>query len=84
MITQALCDVFYWIAGFFIGILPQFPSFDGLYINLQPLLTALLQINTFVDLKVLQTCLLIILVVYNIKFLWSIVMWIVRKIPGVS
>ena len=40
--------------------------------------------DLFVSMKTVSRCLLVILIVYNIKFGWSILMWIIRKIPGVS
>ncbi len=84
MITEALCNVFFWLAKLFIGLFPTFPSFGRIRVSQTPLVQAISQLGRFVDLHVLSTCLLIILVVYNIKFVWSILMWIIRKIPGVS
>lgn len=84
MITEFLCNIFFWLANFFISLFPTFPSFGDLRISQSPMLLAVGEFGRFVDLRVLSTCLLILLVVYNIKFVWSILMWIIRKIPGVS
>lgn len=84
MITQFLCDLFFWLANFFVGLFPKFPSFGNLRQSQSTMLAVIAELGRFADLKTLSVCLLILLVVFNIKFVWSIIMWIVRKIPGVS
>lgn len=84
MITQLLCDLFFWLADFFVGLLPTFPSFSGLRQSQGPTLAMIAEIGRFLDLRTLSVCLLLVLIVYNIRFVWSLIMWIVRKIPGVS
>lgn len=84
MIIEGLCSIFYWIASLFLSILPDFPSFDGLREGLSPLITVISFVNRLIDLRAVSVALVILFVIYNIKFGWSILMWIVRKIPGVS
>ena len=40
--------------------------------------------DLLVSMEMVSRCLLVILVIYNIKFGWSVLMWVIRKIPGVS
>lgn len=84
MITKGICNLFFWLANFFVGLFPVFPSFGNLRVSQGPMLAVVAEFGRFADLRTLSICLLLILIVYNIKFVWSIIMWIVRKIPGVS
>lgn len=84
MILEFICNIFFALANFFVGILPTLPSFSSLNASMAPLFYVIRFVNMFVSVKVVGNCLLIILVVYNIKFVWSILMWLIRKIPGVS
>lgn len=84
MILEFLCSILFSLAHFFIGLIPKFPSFEQLNLSLSPLFYVMKLINLFVSVSLLSKCMIIILIVYNIKFVWSILMWLVRKIPGVS
>lgn len=84
MIIEFLCNIFFSVIRFFVGLFPSFPSFDFLGSPLEPVFYVLGFINNFVSVALAGTCFMAILVVYNIKFVWSIIMWLVRKIPGVS
>ena len=52
--------------------------------SMSPLLYVVKFVNMFVSVSLLSRCVIIVLVVYNLKFVWSILMWLIRKIPGVS
>lgn len=84
MITRFLCDIFFAVVRFMVWLLPTFPSFEGLNTALGPVLYCLKLVNMFVSVRLVGSCFLMILVIYNIKFIWSLLMWLVRKIPGVS
>ena len=84
LIIEFFCNIFFALLHFLIGLFPKFPSFKGLSVSLSPVFYVLRFINTFINLKVVGTGLIIVLLVYNIKIVWSILMWLVRKIPGVS
>lgn len=84
MILEFIFNLLFALANFIVGLFPAFPSFSGLNTSLSPLLYVLRMVNMFISIKLIGSCLMIILVVYNIKFVWSILMWIFRKIPGVS
>lgn len=84
MILEMIFDVFFFFARFIVGLFPAFPRFSSLNTSLSPLFTVVALINNFISIPLLGRCLLIVLVIYNLKFVWSIIMWLVRKIPGVS
>ena len=84
MIVEFFCNLFFSMAHFLINLLPKFPSFSGLNVSMSPLFYVVRLLNMVVSFPVVRKCLLIVLVVYNLKFIWSIFMWLLRKIPGVS
>lgn len=84
MIVEFFCNILFALVRFLIGCFPRFPDFSSLNVSLSPLFYIIRFINNFVSVPLIGKCCLIILVVYNIKFAWSIVMWLIRKIPGVS
>lgn len=84
MIVQFFCDLFFSLLHFLINLFPKFPSFNSLNVSLSPLLYVVRLLNIFVSFPVVSKCLLVVLVIYNLKFIWSILMWLLRKIPGVS
>ncbi|MCI8349799.1 MAG: hypothetical protein HFJ86_11730 [Oscillospiraceae bacterium] len=84
MILQFLAEPLIALAEFLVGLFPAFPRFDSLAVTLDPVAYVIRFMDLFVSMKTVSRCLLVILIVYNIKFGWSILMWIIRKIPGVS
>ena len=84
MILQFLCEPLIVLAELLVGLFPAFPRFDSLTVTLNPIAYVIRFLNLFVSMQMVSRCLLIILIIYNIKFGWSILMWVIRKIPGVS
>lgn len=84
MILQLLCEPFIVLAEFLVGLFPSFPRFDALTTVLDPIAYVIRFLDMFISMQMVSRCLLIILIVYNIKFGWSILMWVIRKIPGLS
>lgn len=84
MILKFLLEPLILLAEFIVNLVPAFPRFDSLQANLSPIAYILQFVNIFVDLQFLSKCMLIILVVYNLKFGWSILMFVIKKIPGIS
>lgn len=84
MIIEFLCEPLILLAEFLVRLFPAFPRFDNLAVTLGPVAYTIRFVDMFISLKTVSACLLVILVVYNIKFGWSILMWVLRKIPGVS
>lgn len=84
MILQFLFEPLIVLAEFLVGLFPAFPRFDNLAVTLDPIAYIIRFLDMFVSLELVSRCLLAILVVYNIKFGWSVLMWVIRKIPGVS
>ena len=82
MIIQALLSAIRFLVIALISLLPPIPTIrldflDGVFQLLS--LTDLL-----VDVRVLASCIAVLLFVMNIQFFWGLIMWVVRKIPGVG
>lgn len=84
MVLEFLCNILFALAYFLVGLFPKFPTFSELNIDFSPVYYVVSLLNTFVSFRVLGVCAITILIVFNIKFVWSILMWLIRKIPGVS
>lgn len=84
MLLQLLCTPFFALAKLLLGLIPRFPQFDSLSNVFDSVAHVMQYMNQFISLQTVGTGLLILLVVYNLKFGWSIFMWLLRKIPGVS
>ena len=84
MIIELFFNIFFALAHFLINLFPKFPSFNGLNMSMSPLLYVVKFVNMFISVSLLSRCVIIVLIVYNLKFVWSILMWVIRKIPGVS
>lgn len=66
-----------------LSLIPELPSVDWAG-SLDSIRNVLVSVNMFISLPVLGNCLLAVLVCYNARMIWSVIMWVVRKIPGVS
>lgn len=85
MIIESVMNLFKSFILFVIGLFPTLPDSSSLYGFLEPLKSVFSVADMFIDVRVVMTCFLITLLVYNVKFIWSVVMWVIRKIPlGVS
>jgi len=84
LILKFILEPLIVLAEFLVGLFPAFPRFDNLAVALDPIAYVIRFLDLFISMQLVSRCLLVILVVYNIKFGWSILMWVIRKIPGVS
>lgn len=84
MIIEAILNLVKSFLLFLIGLFPTLPTFIDNSSYLSSLSNVLGYANYFVVLDVAIGCLVICFVVMNIKFIWGAIMWVVRKIPGVS
>lgn len=67
-----------------IALLPVLPDMSGVVSAISALSSVISAVDKWVDVRVVAVCIGVILAAYSVRFIWSIVMWVVRKIPGVS
>ena len=86
MIIQALLDLVKVFILFVIGLFPTLPEsdFNSMFNYLSPVADVINTADLFVDISVCSTCVGVIFLVCNARAIWSLIMWVVRKIPGVS
>lgn len=84
MILQAILSVLKALILFVIGLFPKLPDVSFIRGYVVPFVELARSVNMVLDVKVVGSCLTLILLVYNARAIWSIIVWAVRKIPGVS
>lgn len=84
MILEGIFNMIKFIVLSVINLFPALPDTTFLIQNFEPLFKALSNINSFVSVPLLSKCLVTLLLFMNIEFLWSCIMWVVRKIPFVE
>lgn len=84
MIIEGILNLVKSLLLFLVGLLPQLPTFDIQSSALSDVANVIGYANRFCNLSVVVGCCGIMIAVYNIKAIWSLIMWVVRKIPGVS
>ena len=83
MIVELILNLLKTLILFVISLFPTIPPFD-MGVSLQPFVDVVTSINSFISVPLVGICLGLLLVVTNIDFVWSMIMWVVRKIPGVE
>lgn len=82
MIIEFICNV---LAAVLLGVIKLFPALPKIDTSfLDDVIRALSLIDTFISLRVLSGCFLVVFLFMNIQTIWSVIMWVVRKLPGVE
>jgi len=84
MILELIMDAIKAVILFVISLFPTLPAMYFIKDWVNYFGELLLFVNRFVYLRVLGICLITILICYNLRLIWSIIIWVLRKIPGVS
>lgn len=84
MIVKLLLEIVKGVLLFIIGLFPALPDMSFLVQPLTAVTDLFVVINSFVSVRLVGFCLSVLVVFANIDFIWSIIMWVVRKIPGVE
>lgn len=84
MVIKVLMDMLKALILFVIGLLPKFPDLSFLNKYIDSFISVIRSVNRFVSVPTIGLCFLAIFACYNARAIWSIIMWVVRKIPGVS
>ena len=84
MILEAIFNLIKAVILFIINLFPAMPDMSFLSQSVQPMVSVLASIDSFVSVSLLAWCLLTIIAFMNIEFIWSVIMWVVKKIPGVE
>ena len=84
MIVKLLMELLKALILFVLSLFPRLPDFAFMRDYVQSFVDLIHAANLAVSIPVVGTCLLLIIICYNLRAVWSVIMWVVRKIPGVS
>ncbi len=84
MIIQLILDLLKMFLLFIISLFPTLPDMQSLANSVNAVTDVLMSINSFVSVRLAGGCVFALLVFMNVDFMWSIIMWVVKKIPGVE
>jgi len=84
MIIKLIMELLKVLILFVISLFPTLPSAGFVSGFIPQFRTLVVSVNRFISVPMVGTCLLTIFLCYNARAIWSILMWVVRKIPGVS
>lgn len=79
MITEAIVNVLVFIVLGVVKLFPTIPEIDLSFMD--GLIRVLSLVDSFVSLRVLAACLVTLFVFMHLSTVWSMVMWVVRKLP---
>ncbi len=69
---------------FLISLLPEIPDLSGLKPFVDALFQCYVNLDSFISIRACCICVVALILIYNVQFIWGVIMWVVRKIPGVS
>lgn len=84
MVVEAIMNMLKKLILFIIGLFPTFPSLSFLREYIDTFVSVVKSVNQFISIPTLGACFMAILLCYNARAVWSIIMWVIRKIPGVQ
>lgn len=71
-----------FLVAIVLGIIKLFPTIPQINLDFFNWIIRIFSlIDMFISLRVLSACLVVIFIVMNAKLIWSVIMWIVRKLP---
>ena len=82
MIVEVILNPIFWIVRSIIGLFPALPMIQLDFLD--DVVGAISLVHNFINLKVFAGCMVVILVLLNANLIWSVIMWVVRKIPGIK
>ena len=82
MIIEAIFNAIAFIVIGIVNLFPTIPAIDTSFLS--GFFRILSLLDTFVSLRILSACMVIVFIFMNIQTVWNVIMWVVRKLPGVN
>lgn len=79
MIVETVLNLIVYVILWIVSLFPTIPRMNLDFLN--GVIRVLSLIDMFVSLRVVSVCLLVLFAVLNIRLIWSVIMWVVRKLP---
>ncbi len=84
MLVKGIMELLKMFVLFLIGLVPELPDLSGLKPSVDALFSCYSNLDSFIDVRTCFVCVLALLLAANAELIWAVIMWVVRKIPGVS
>ena len=83
MITETILDILFIIINGFLSLLPAIPEFNYLG-GIMGFVELVGYGSIFINLQVFLACIIIWFALWQFEFIYSILEWIWKKIPGIN
>ncbi len=84
MILEFIMNIIKAFLLFIISLFPVLPDMTSFINLIAPIVEVLAQVNHLIDIRVLSACLVAMILMANAELIWGVIMWVIRKIPGVT
>lgn len=84
MILEGILNLVKGVLLFVISLFPVLPDMSFLSQSVSDLLSLFVLIDSVVSVRLVGSCFSVLFIFTNVDLIWSVIMWVVRKIPGVS
>lgn len=84
MILEFIMNIIKAFLLFIISLFPVLPDMTSFINLIAPIVEVLAQVNHLIDIRVLSACLVALILMANAELIWGVIMWVIRKIPGVT
>lgn len=84
MIVEGILNLLKILVLFVLSLFPDLPDTEFVSGFFEPIVDVINSANVWIDVPTVSLCFVLILLCYNARAIWSVVMWVIRKIPGVS
>ena len=82
MIIETIFNVIVFLLLGVISLFPKIPTVNFDFLNGVVRVVSL--VDMFVSLRVVSVCFVFLLILHNAHLIWAVIMWVVKKIPGVD
>ena len=83
MIIEFLLDIVFGVINMFLSLLPELPAFSQ-FEGLLGFVELVSYGSIFIDLSVFLSCLVAWFALWQFEFIYSILEWLWKKIPGIN
>ncbi len=84
MILEFIMNIIKAFLLFIISLFPVLPDMTSFINLIAPIVEVLAQVNHLIDIRVLSACLVAMILMANAELILGVIMWVIRKIPGVT
>ena len=83
MIIEFILDIVFSIINWFLSLLPELPAFSQ-FEGLLGFVELVSYGSIFIDISVFLSCLFVWFALWQFEFIYGILEWLLKKIPGVE